>query len=79
MLTASKAYIRLFLKSEGKVMGALVPEYEVHATTIAIDPPTGNVTIGLQTDKGAIALYLGADVAFLLKDGIEKTLAEERR
>jgi len=60
-------------------MGALVPEYEVQAITVSADPGTERVTIGLQTDQGPVALYLAADVLVLLKAGIEKALAEERR
>jgi hypothetical protein len=60
-------------------MGALVPEYEVQATSVTIDPATGNITISLQTDKGPIALYLAADTLLLLKDGINKTLAKASR
>jgi hypothetical protein len=60
-------------------MGALVPEYEVQATSVTIDPGTGSITISLQTDRGPIALYLAADALLLLKDGIEKALAKKRR
>ncbi len=60
-------------------MGALVPEYEVQATSVSIDPVTRSATISLQTDQGAVALYLSADVLLLLKDGIEKPTVQERR
>jgi hypothetical protein len=61
-----------------KIMGALVPEYEVQATTVATDPGTGRVVIGLQTDQGPVALYLDAGVLVLLKVGIERLLAQDK-
>jgi hypothetical protein len=60
-------------------MGTLVPEYEVQATRVVVDPATGSAMISLQTDQGAVALYLSADVLLLLKDRIEKPIVEEWR
>jgi len=58
-------------------MGAIVPEYEVHAINVSTNRGTGRITIGLQTDQGPVVLYLAADVLILLKEGIEKKLAEK--
>jgi hypothetical protein len=60
-------------------MGAIVPEYEVQASKVVVDPATGSAMISLQTDQGAVALYMSADVLLLLKDRIEKPLIEEWR
>ena len=60
-------------------MGVIVPEYEVHATKASIDPGRGRFAITLQTDQGPVVLYAAVDVLILLKEGIEKKLAEARR
>ena len=51
----------------------------MQATRVVVDPATGSAMISLQTDQGAVALYLSADVLLLLKDRIEKPIVEEWR
>jgi hypothetical protein len=59
-------------------MAELPPEYEVRAAAVAIDAGTGSGTLGLDTDKGPMALHLPADVLLLLKVRIDHMLAQER-